>query len=181
MQAPFAIAAGPAEDPLAMRDAIRFYFGFSVAVSNCASSEAAIARVAASANEIAVVAAEVEGRWWDGLVGGEAPKIFAKLPFIHLPDRPAGLPAYVVGPPLQAVGAPDVRVLAVVAEEEGLERGVRSHAGQITGRSGDDFLIELPVATTPDDFCKEHGGRLGNVRDLGGFAQPIRYLSDRTA
>lgn len=34
MQAPFAISAGPAGDILAMRDAIRFYFGFSIPVTD---------------------------------------------------------------------------------------------------------------------------------------------------
>ena len=42
MQAPFGVAAGPAEDPLAMRDLVRFYFGFSIPVTNCESSEDAI-------------------------------------------------------------------------------------------------------------------------------------------
>ena len=40
------------------------------------------------------------GRWWGALAGARAPKVFAKLPFIEIPTRPADLPAYVIGPPL---------------------------------------------------------------------------------
>ena len=38
MQAPFGIAAGPARDVRAMRDVIRFYFGFSVPIADCGSA-----------------------------------------------------------------------------------------------------------------------------------------------
>ena len=74
MQAPFGVAAGPAEDPLAMRDLVRFYFGFSIPVTNCESSEDAIRRVAGSAKDIAVVAVPGEGRWWSELSAPPARK-----------------------------------------------------------------------------------------------------------
>ena len=40
-------------------------------------------------------------------------KIFAKLPFIEIPDRPADLPAYVVGPPLREKPTPDIQRLCL--------------------------------------------------------------------
>ena len=46
MQAPFGVVTGPAVDPLAMRDLVRFYFGFSVPVSSAETNEQAIAEVA---------------------------------------------------------------------------------------------------------------------------------------
>ena len=39
----------------------------------------------------AVVRAGGEGRWWAALAGADAPKIFARLPFIEVPERPAEL------------------------------------------------------------------------------------------
>ena len=48
IQAPFGVIAGPTDDPLAMRDLVRFYFGFSVPVTNGKSNDAAIAEVAQS-------------------------------------------------------------------------------------------------------------------------------------
>jgi chorismate mutase len=179
MQAPFGVIAAPAEDPLAMRDAIRFYFGFSVRVTDCESAEAAIARVAASAQDIAVVAIAKKGRWWDGLVGAGAPKILAKLPFIEIPGRPADFPAYVIGPPLNDSATPDIRVLAM--EREGLEPALLSHGGAIVGRAEDDILVELPIAATLEDIGSEAGRGPRNVRHVGGFHQPIRVVADRVA
>ena len=180
MQAPFGIAAGPAADPLAMRDAIRFYFGFSIPVTDCATAHAAIARVAGSAREVAVIAADTAERWWDAMAGAGAPRIFAKLPFVDIPARPAGMPAYVVGPPLSGTAPPDVQVFAFSASER-LDAAIRAHQGQIVSHGGDDLLVELPVAATLDDLAKENGMPVRNARLLGGFAQPIRYISERTA
>ena len=180
MQAPFGIAAGPADDPLAMRDAIRFYFGFSIPVTDCPTADAAIARVAGSAREVAVVAADATERWWDALAGAAAPRIFARLPFLDIPDRPAGLPAYVIGPPLSGSAPPDVQVFAIEASRR-LDGAIKSHEGRIVVRAEQEVLVELPIAATLDDLAKENGEPLRNVRALGGFAQPIRYLSERTA
>lgn len=179
MQAPFAIAAGPAEDPIAMQDAIRFYFGFSIPVKHCATHEEAIARVAESSREIAVVAPEMGARWWEALTGPEAPRVFAKIPFLEIADRPAGLPGYVIGPPLSETIIADVQVFAM-SDSGGLEAAIRSHEGQVVARSGDEVLVELPVAASLDDVARDSGEPSRTSRHLGGFAQPIRYLSDRT-
>jgi hypothetical protein len=180
MQAPFAIAAGPAHDALAMRDTIRFYFGFSVPVTRCDTAEAAIRLVADGAGAvIAVIAAGSHGRWWDGLASPEAPKVFGRLPFIEAPGRPADLPAYVIGPPLNHSAAPDLQLLAYEGCE-GLEAAILSHGGQVSARDGGDIVAELPIAATSDDLAREVGAPLRNVRELGGFAQPIRFVAQRT-
>lgn len=177
MQAPFAISAGPADDALAMRDAIRFYFGFSIPVACCATSQAAIAEVAASAQNIAVVAAAAEGRWWDGLAGDAAPKIFARLPFIEAPGRPAAFPAYVIGPPMQQVATPDIQVFAIEAGDR-LADAAASLGGVAAGRAGDEWLVELPVAATLEHLAAETGEALGRVTRLGDHFQPIRVLAE---
>jgi chorismate mutase-like protein len=179
MQAPFGIAAGPAADSLALRDAIRFYFGFSIAVADCATSAAAIAQVKASARDIAIVPADSGGRWWDGLSGANAPKIFARLPFIEIPSRPADFPAYVIGPPLEGKAAPDVQVFAIPAGE-GAQAAIVSQGGRVATRDGDELLVELPIAASLDDVAREAGRPL-KPRLLGGFYQPIRFLAERVA
>ena len=108
MQAPYSIVAGPAADRQAMRDVVRFYFGFSVPVSDAASSEAALKSISGKRSQIAVIAADSEGAWWQALCGKDAPKVFARLPFIALEGRPAGLPCYVAAPPLNDDWAADI-------------------------------------------------------------------------
>jgi chorismate mutase len=175
MQAPFRIAAGPAPDQLAMRDLIRFYFGFAIPVANFPTAEAAIERAAGSERDIAVVAAESEGRWWEALTAPHAPKIFAKLPFIEIPDRPAALPAYVIGPALEARLPSDIRVCGLKNTPQ-LTKRVGSLGGHVAACTGESALVELPVAVTPSDICSDGEG----AQDLGGYFQPIRFLSRRT-
>jgi chorismate mutase/prephenate dehydratase len=177
MQAPFGIAAAPSADPLALRDAIRFYFGFSIAVSEAASGEAAVARVAETRKDIAVLDAATSGRWWGGLCGAQAPKIFAKLPFIECPERPADLPAYVVGPPLRDTALPDIRIYAAKAGPA-VDTAVAGWGGRLAARDGDEVLLELPVAVQPEDLARDEGS---DFKLVGGFAQPIRLLAERVS
>lgn len=180
MQAPFGIAAGPASDRLAMRDLIRFYFGFSVSVAEFATAEAAIDRATRSETDIAIIAADSPGRWWENLAAQLAPKIFAKLPFIEIPGRPADLPAYVVGPRLEAGGLPDI-CLYSVGNAPRLQAAVASFGGRVAASDGQSVLIELPVATTLADLGRETGETLRETCGVGGFFQPIRFLAERIA
>lgn len=180
VQAPFGVVAGPAEDALAMRDLVRFYFGFSVPVTNAETNEQAIAEVARSKQHIAVVAAASSGRWWDKLATASQPKIFARLPFIDIPDRPADLPAYVVGPPLKAVNEPDIQIFAM-SDAPGLQAAVASLGGLVAAQAGDEILAELPIAVSPADIARELGASPKNVRQVGAFFQPIRYVAERVA
>jgi chorismate mutase/prephenate dehydratase len=179
MQAPFGIAAGPADDALAMRDLIRFYFGFSIPVTNCESSAAAIKRAAASGQHIAVVAADRKELWWEALTGPAAPKVFAKLPFLEIAGHPARLPAYVIGPPLQESAVFDVQLFAM-PDADRLEAAVLSHGGAIISRNASDLLVELPIAATLDDLARESGQPPPKAKPLGGFFQPIRSLAERS-
>lgn len=180
MQAPFGVIAGPAENPLAMRDLVRFYFGFSVPVSVAETNEQAIAEVARSGKKIAVVAAAKSGRWWDALGGANAPKVFAKLPFIEIPDRPADLPAYVIGPPLKESHERDINLFAM-ANAPGLQAAIASFGGTVAAEVEGDLLVEMPVAVSLSDIGKELGAPLRNSRQVGAFFQPIRFLAERVA
>ncbi len=178
MQAPFSVIAGPAKDALAMRDLVRFYFGFSVPVEAAKTNEAAIEEVARSRRAVAIVAAASKGRWWGGLIGANAPKVFAKLPFIESPDRPADLPAYVVGPPLKQSFVPDIRLLAV-RKTPRLKQASTSLGGDVVGRTEDEALVTLPIAAGIDELAAAAKFSAKAVREVGGFFQPIRWLSER--
>jgi hypothetical protein len=172
MQAPFSIAAGPASDPFKMRDLIRFYFGFSVPVSTCASAAEAIKRVAESGQEIAIVALEGGERWWHVLDAPGAPKVFAKLPFLEISSRPTLPAAYVIGPPLKEQPSFDVE-LVVLSVEGGFEAALASAGASIASRTEGELLIELPSKTA--------SGRseIGNAEALGGFFRPIRIRDEK--
>ena len=178
MQAPYSIIAGPAADPLAMRDAVRFYFGFSVPVSEAASNEAALNSISDKRSQIAVIAADSTGAWWRTLCGVDAPKVLAKLPFIAMEGRPADLPCYVAAPPLNDGWAADIKLYAVSAEN-GLAAAAERLGGRLISRAGTDALIELPAMVEPDDFVAELGaadGALSSMESIGGFAAPIEVL-----
>lgn len=181
MQAPYGVVTGPSSDPLAMRDLARFYFGFAVPVTTATSDEEAIATVEGSLQQLALIAADGSGeRWWSALAPPNAPKIFAKLPFLEIPDRPAALPAYVVGPPLEESPQPDIQLLAL-ADHAKLSAAVAAYGGAIVGRAAGEALIELPSVVDLDDIAKDAGGDLGRAVRVGSFFQQIRFLAERAA
>jgi chorismate mutase/prephenate dehydratase len=180
MQAPFGVFTGPADDPLAMRDIVRFYFGFSPPMRVARSNGRVIAEVAKSARQIGVIAAAGSDRWWDGLVGDSAPKVFAKLPFIETPDRPAELPAYVIGPPLEDTHSPDVRLIAM-DDAPGLQAVLTSFGATVTSEVDGDLLVEVPVAVSLMDIGKVMRAPIRGIRNVGAFFQPIRFLAERVA
>lgn len=179
MQAPYGIATAPAEDRLALRDLVRFYFGFFVPVAEHASAAAAIAQVAGRDRDLAVVPVATEGRWWGPLADPAAPKVFARLPFVETAGHPAALPAYVVGPPLAEPCEVDIR-LTVLPATEGVEALLDRFGARLVGRGGGEILAELPCAVTAANL--EAGGLPpAGLTDVGGFAQPIRILSAAAA
>ncbi len=180
MQAPFRVVAGPAKDALAMRDLVRFYFGFSVPVEQAKANEAAIEEVARSRRAIAVVAAASKGRWWGGLIGASAPKVIARLPFIESPDRPADLPAFVVGPPLKQSFVPDNRLVAVKATPR-LKQAAAALGGSVAARAKEEALVALPVAAGIDELAKAAGFPAKSAREVGGYFGPIQWLAERVA
>lgn len=179
MQAPFGVSVAPAADPLAMRDVVRFYFGFSVPLTDCASAEEALARVAAAPGELAVIPVEGGGLWWRDLTRTDGARIFARLPAIEADSHPAALPAYVVGPPLANDADLDSAVLAVEAGGD-VEAAAAIRGGRVVAGGPDHWLIELPLAVTTEDLGEalgETGGALVSAERIGAIAAPIQLLS----
>ena len=182
MQSPFGIVTAPmpsggAADALALRDLVRFYFGFSVPVAEAASAAEAIARVAGPGNELAIVPLGGEGRWWASLAGAEAPKVFARLPFIEADARPASLPAYVVGPRLLDPAPADLHLYALA--DSGDARAALAQAGcAIVARAEGELLVEAPT-TLEDEDAASLGLAAGS--EFGAFARPIRIVAENVA
>lgn len=179
MQAPFGVAVAPAADRLAMRDLVRFYFGFSVPLSECASAEEAVARVA-GAGDLAVVPVAGGGLWWRELAKTDGARIFARLPAIEADRHPAALPAYVVGPPLGEDSDLDLAVLVLEATGGDLEAAVAIRGGRVVAGGPDHWLAELPLAVTLEDIAEalsEAGGALVSAERIGALAAPIEVLA----
>jgi chorismate mutase-like protein len=180
MQAPFSVIAGPSDDPLTMRDMVRFYFGFSIRVETAESEEAALDMLASGGNRLAVLAARCDTPWWKLLEGDGSPKIFARFPFLLSPERRNLPPVYVAGPPLQDQTVPDIRLYSLAAQGGALGAAMERLGGSIVLRQGDAALVEMPVASTIDELESEFGntdGRLDAVEPVGGFAEPIAIFT----
>jgi chorismate mutase len=99
VQAPYAVHADLSCGEAAIRDSARFHFGFTVPFVTHADAADAVAAVAASAGDLALVPATAvvgAGAWWTALEDERAPKIIARLPFVERPHHPAALPVFVV-------------------------------------------------------------------------------------
>lgn len=99
VQAPFSVHADLTPGDAAMRDSVRFHFGFTVPFVPHANATAVVKAVAASKGDLGLVpATDVAGAgaWWTLLEGDTAPKIIARLPFVERPDHPASLPVFAV-------------------------------------------------------------------------------------
>lgn len=56
------------------------------------------------------------GIWWRDLIGADAPKIIARLPFIERPDHPAGTPVYCIAKPLADAAVREIVLYAARVE-----------------------------------------------------------------
>ena len=111
VQAPFSVHADLSAGDAMMRDSARFHFGFTVPFVPHMGAASAVAAVANSKGDLALVPAfEIAGAgaWWSALEFDAAPKIIARLPFVERSDHPAGLPVFVV-----SRAAPDTMVREV--------------------------------------------------------------------
>jgi len=173
MQAPFDVAFDASVEPERMRDLARFTFGFSVDLRACPDARAVVARVAET-GDLGLVARKARGAWWRELVGEQAPRIMALLPFIGAKGRPADLPAFVISPPLADTTPADITVHAVTVE------GPFKHieGGEVLASTAEGGTRELLVAAPFDR--EELGERLRAtsvtptaIATVGGFARGI--------
>jgi chorismate mutase len=116
VQAPYCVHADLTVGDAAMRDSARFHFGFTVPFVPHMGAAGAIAAVATSRGDLALVPAVSvagSGAWWSSLEGDKAPKIIARLPFVERPDHPASLPVFAISHPAADAVAAEVEVHSV--------------------------------------------------------------------
>jgi chorismate mutase len=171
VQAPFGVVADMSVEPERMRDLARFMFGFSVPLKAEKDAGAVVAKVAA-ANDLGIVARAARGPWWRGLVGPEAPKIMALLPFIAAKQRPADLPAFVISPPLADPTPFDLAVVALTVDGP-----MKSIEGvDILALADNEVLIavanSVDVAALRARFEKD-GVNVHGLSAVGGFARGV--------
>jgi chorismate mutase len=116
VQAPFSVHADLAAGEAAMRDSVRFHFGFTVPLVAHVGAAGVVAAVAASKGDLGLVRAGATadaGAWWSALEAASAPKIIARLPFVERSDHPAGLPVFAIARPHPEAVVTDVEVWSV--------------------------------------------------------------------
>jgi chorismate mutase len=171
MQAPFDVVIDLSVEPEKMRDLARFVFGFSVKVTAVRSPEAVVAAVA-GANDLGLIARSANGAWWRKLIGPDAPRIMAYLPFIRADERPADLPAFVISPPLSDPTTPDIGAFAVTA----IDPFEAVLGVEILAAVGDDILLAAPGTLSEAElprYLKDHGVTVKSVASVGGFARGV--------
>ncbi|MBB4303674.1 chorismate mutase [Rhodobium orientis] len=174
LQAPYRLHMPTDRRPSELRDVARFYFGFNVPLLEALDADAAIASVAASETDLALVPlVDGETPWWQGLTRPDGPRIIARLPFFTSNDRPADLPAVVISNPLDDPTPPEWRCYATAAGPEALD-----------ALSGVDILAATPAGTLfalatdrdPETFATDAG--LPPLKPAGGFAAPLSIDGD---
>jgi chorismate mutase len=179
VQAPFGVAVDVSSEPSRMRDQARFTFGFSVDLIEV-DGAAAVVEAVAGANNLGVIARAARGPWWRGLVGAEAPKLMALLPFIAATERPADLPAFVISPPLADPTPFDIAAVALTID------GPMKTTPEITilEVSGDDVLIAVngpPDLAYLNTWIEDAGVRVRSLAAVGGVARGITVDGRPTA
>ena len=136
VQSNYSVHADVAAGDAAMRDSVRFHFGFTVPFVVHHGPSAVISAVGASA-------------WWTDLIAPGAPKIIARLPFVERPDHPAGMPVFVLSKPLAEAAARDVliRVVTIDRWREPIHAGLHALGGEMLGSAAEGMGLSLLVAT----------------------------------
>ncbi len=158
VQAPYAVHADISAGEAAMRDSVRFHFGFTVPYKPALDPRTVIAAVATSRGDLGLVrAAQASGdAWWRALEAPGAPKIIARLPFLDRADHPAALPVYVVAKPLSEATSTDVNVYSARvslwsrdATEILAQRGAEA-AVAFDALGGADLLLSVRGEVAPE-------------------------------
>ena len=116
VQAPYSVHADMSAGDAAMRDSVRFHFGFTVPFRTHLGAEGVVKAVAASKGDLGLVPANAvagSGAWWTMLEGDKAPKIIARLPFVERADHPASLPVFAISWPAADAIVKEVEVFSV--------------------------------------------------------------------
>jgi chorismate mutase len=164
VQANYSVHADDSGGDAAMRDSARFHFGFTVPYVTHHGAGAVVNAVAASQNDLGMVrstGALCDGAWWTRLVGDDAPKIIARLPFVERPDHPAGLPVFIVAKPLAEAASQDIALHAVALPRwlHSVPAAIGALEGEILASApangGLSLLVAAPGEARGEDLARE--------------------------
>jgi chorismate mutase len=153
VQANYSVHAEISGGDAAMRDSARFHFGFTVPFVAHEDARAVIKAVADSAGDLGIFRMDQgasAGIWWRDLIGPDAPKIIARLPFIERPDHPAGTPVYCIAKPLADAAMREIVLYAARVERwsEALRAGLGQHLAEVSASAADGSHLSLLVAAS---------------------------------
>lgn len=189
VQANYCVHADVSGGDAAMRDCVRFHFGFTPPFMPHLSARGVIDAVAGAGGDLGLVRIEANaaaGPWWRRLVGDEAPKIIARLPFVERADHPAAMPVFVLARPLGEAAARDVVISCVSLERwrEDLPYLLRSHSAEILAQAADEvglsLLIAAPAATNLFEAFAEAGVAY-RLAEVGAHAARYAFAGARDA
>ena len=168
VQAAYSVHADVSAGDAAMRDSARFHFGYTVPLVTRPGPSAVIEAVTRAGTDLGLVrlhGGAGTGPWWRGLIGPDAPKIIARLPFVERPDHPAGMPVFVVAMASAATPATDVLVYAVSVDRwrDGVRDAIEDLGGEILEQAADDLGLALLV-TLPGGSASP-GGPSADLRE----------------
>ena len=185
LQAHYEVYMDGGRDPVAMRDLARFYFGFTVPAHLMPGPDEVTDAVARSVSDLGIVRQSQPswvGAWWTRL-GGDGPRIIARLPYILFEGRVADLPALVVSNPISEAVGPEFLVHAFTGvgdrdpaealETAGFELIARHDRGLRT-----DFLVASPADAPVEAVVAAFAAAAVEVREprlVGGYPAPIRH------
>ena len=180
LQADYVVHLDGSADAIDMRDAARFYFGFTLDLVTEEDPDAVVAAVAESTTDLGVIALTraADTPWWRAL-GGEGPHILARLPFLLETDRPADMPALVLSPPVSEQGDPDIRVYSTSWSGKRPDGALAEAGIEILARhisEGTDALLAVPgdmQAEAVAALLEGAGAEPGPLREVGGYAAAI--------
>jgi chorismate mutase len=159
VQAPFQVHADLSTGEPAMRDSVRFHFGFTVPFIAHMGAAGVMAAVAGSRGDLGLVSATAGGHaWWSALEADDAPKIIARLPFIERADHPAGLPVFAIARPNPDAIVREVMVWSVKVAGWGVKpaQSVAALADIIAvpdrAFDGAALLVSVPQGKSLDDI-----------------------------
>lgn len=183
IQANYAVHADDSGGDAQMRDSARFHFGFTVPYMPHHGAVAVINAVSASKGDLGVLRAlggSGDGAWWLRLIGGNAPKIIARLPFVERPDHPAGLPVFVIAKTGAESSAPvDIALYAATLPKwtHDVPVAVAAAKGEILASApipkGQSLLIAAPAQSGLEALLAElqgAGAEAATVHAIGGHA-----------
>jgi chorismate mutase len=162
VQAHYSVHADISAGDAAMRDSVRFHFGFTVPFEAHQGPTGVIDAVARSGGDLGMVRLDggvAAGAWWRRLAPPDAPKIIARVPFIERPDHPAGMPVFVLSLPLAEAAATDVLLYSLTLERwrDAIPSELGALGCEIVGNAAADaglsLLVAAPGAVTAEDIC----------------------------